>query len=362
MPADERNQKRIEDLERRFRSRAGDRELLLQLVDLYAAAGRYQQIAAILEGRVLAGEDDWDILRRCCDAFRLLNQPARGLELLDAHSAANSDLAAFWSLHGRMHEDLGSYDQARADHERAISLDADEPEHRYRLGVALMKSGRWDEGILTFETCVKLDPRMTKAQINIGCIHDQAGEHQMAVLAFQKAIEMHPDSVEAHCNLGAAYADMGRKRDAIEEFGKAIEIDPDYADAHFNLGLIYLEDRPEEALACLKHALDLDSQNWEVEYYLGVLHFKKGIYETAIRYLQRCRDRNADSAKVLYHLGMAYNKSDMPDHAIEVLTRLCEIEPGNPNAHFNLGIALDKKGLYDRAKDAYRAADRLGTS
>ena len=58
---------------------------------------------------------------------------------------------------------------------------------------------------------------------------------------------------------------------------------------------------------------------------------------------------------------MAYNKSDMPDHAIEVLTRLCELEPGNPDAHFNLGIALDKKGLYDRAKEAYRAADRLGT-
>ncbi|MBM3288394.1 MAG: hypothetical protein FJY88_13770 [Candidatus Eisenbacteria bacterium] len=91
MPSDERSQKRIEDLERRLKSRSADRDLVLQLADLYAAAGRHQQVAALLEGRILADGADWEILGRCCEAFRLLAQPGRALELLEAHAAESTD-------------------------------------------------------------------------------------------------------------------------------------------------------------------------------------------------------------------------------------------------------------------------------
>lgn len=349
----------MEELERRLRSRAGDRDILRQLVDLYLESNRAETAAALLEARLLGGEDDWEILQRCCEAHRRAGNPERGCELLDEHVEGNSDRPDYWSLRGRMCEDLGDFEQAREDHEQAIQLDPADPEHRYRLGVTLMKGHRDDEAIVAFEACVRSSPRMTKAQINIGYIHDRNGDRQKAILAFQKAIEMDPTSVESHCNLGAAYAESGRKREAIEEFRRAIELDGDYAMAHFNLGLIYLDERPAEAEAALRRAQALEPKNWEIQYSLGVLYFKKGSYDTAIRYLQSCREQLPDSPKVLRYLGMAYNKSDMPDHAVEVLTRLCELEPDNGEAHFNLGIAMDKKGLYEQAKAQYREADRL---
>lgn len=359
MPSEDKNQRRTEDLERRLRSRPGDRELLAQLVDLYFQSNRFDAAASLLEARVLGGEADWEILARCCEAHRRAGNPERACELLDAHGEGNNDRAAFWSLRGRLGEDLGDFDQAREDHAQAISIDQGEPEYRYRLGVTLMKARRDDEAIVAFDACVRANPRMTKAQINIGYIYDRSGDRQKAILAFQKAIEMDPTSVESHCNLGAALAESGRKREAVEEFRRAIELDSNYSMAHFNLGLIYLDERPAEAEAALRHAQAIDPQNWEIQYSLGVLYFKKGTYETAIRYLQHCREQQPDSSKVLRYLGMAFNKSDMPDHAIEALTRLCELEPDNGEAHFNLGIALDKKGLYEQAKTRYREADRL---
>ncbi|MBD3161299.1 MAG: tetratricopeptide repeat protein [Candidatus Eisenbacteria bacterium] len=359
MPSEEHNLKRIEDLERRLRSREGDRDLLLQLVRLYLEAGRPKNAAALLESRLLAGESGWEIVWHCAESFRRAGDPERGLEVLAAHESENADRAAFWSLRGRMYEDLGNLDTARRDHQRAVQIDPEDPELRYRLGVTLMKAGRDEEAIDSFETCVSEDPRMVKAQINIGCILDAAGARERAVLAFQKAIEMNPASVESHCNLGAAYGDLGRRREAVEEFQRAIEIDPGCALAHFNLGVIHLEEKPEEARVSLQRAMALEPENNDIRYYLGVLYFKKGMYETAVRHLHVCLEREPDSPRILYVLGMALNKSDLPDAAIETLTRLCELEPKNADAHFNLGIALDKKGLYDQAKAAYRQADRL---
>jgi tetratricopeptide (TPR) repeat protein len=359
MHSDEKTLKRIEELERRLRSKPEDRDALREVVRLSLEAGRASQAADLLESLLKQGDGSWEVLRDCADAHRVAGDPRRGLALLDDKGTEHNDRASYWSLRGRMHEDLESFEQARKDHERALALDAQDPEIRYRLGVALMKAGLEEQAILAFEHCVRTDPRMSKAQINIGYIYDQQGEREKAILAFQRALEMNPDSVESHCNLGAAYGDLGRKREAIEEFKKAIELDPLCSLAHFNLGVIYLEDRPEEARSSLQKALAIDPQNIDIQYYLGVLFFKKGMYDTSLRYLEQCRQQQPDAARVLYVLGMAYNKSDMPDHAIEVLIRLCDLEPQNADAHYNLGIALDKKGLYDQAKAAYRQADRL---
>lgn len=359
MPSDEKTLKRIEELERRLRSRPEDRDTFRELVRLSLEAGRAAQAAALLEARLAQGDRSWEMVRDCAEAYRVAGEAQRGLDLLAANERENGDRAAFWSLRGRMHEDLGAFDSARKDHERALFLDAEDPEIRYRLGVSLMKANLQEQAILAFEQCVRVDPRMSKAQINIGYIYDQQGEREKAIQAFQRAIEMNPTSVESHCNLGAAYGDLGRKREAIEEFKRAIELDPACALAHFNLGVIYLEDRPEEARASLQKALAIDPQNLDIQYYLGVLYFKKGMYDVAVRYLDQCRQQQPETPRVLFVLGMAYNKSDMPDQAIEVLVRLCEIEPHNADAYYNLGIALDKKGLYDQAKAAYRQADRL---
>ncbi len=359
MPSDDRTKKRIEELERRVRTRGGDRELLLQLVQLYEENRQYDAVAALLESRVTSGEGDWDLLRGCCEAHRKSGKGEQGLALLDAHGSEFRETAAYWSQRGHLHESMGAYDEARADHDRALAIEPERAEYRYRLGVTLMRMDHAQEAILCFEQCIRIDPSMTKAQINIGYIHDRSDEPQKAILAFQRAIEMDPRSVESHCNLGAAYADLGRKREAIEEFRRAIELDPDYAMAHFNLGVIFLDDRPADAEVCLRRALSLEPGNWEIQFTLGVLYFKKGIYETAIRYLLECRERSPDDPRVLKYLGMSYNKSDRSDEAVEILSRLCDLEPQNAEAHFNLGIALDKKGMFERAKVAYREADRL---
>lgn len=361
MISEERLQRKIEDLERRVRSQPGDAELLQALVRAYSEAGRFHKAADAMERRLESGEAaDWTLVESYCEAARQGGRPERGLELLERLRSQYEDRSAFWTLHGRMLEDMGRLEDAQREHIRAIQIDPEDAGAVYRHGATLMKLHRDGEAVSCFERCLVLDPRMTRARINIGVLLDQMGQPDRAIEAFRQAIETEPNSVESHCNLGAAYGDLGRRKEAIAEFRRALEIAPDYPLAHFNMGVALMESDPEDAMNHLKRAQALDPGNWEIAYNLGLIYFRKGMYDTASRLLQQCVEMRPDSVRALYYLGVAFNKKDQPGRAIECLGRVVELDPGFGPAHFHLGVAYDKKGQFDEARACYKAADRLG--
>jgi tetratricopeptide (TPR) repeat protein len=353
--------KRIEDLERRLRTRPDDLELSVQLAQAYMFAGRHGQAADLLEARLGASAPvDWGLVVAFSEACRSGGRADRALEVLKRLAAPLADRAPYWTLRGRMLEELGRLDEARTEHARAMELDPADAEAIFRYGATCMKAHQDAEAVACFERCLALDPTMTKAQINIGVLLDQSGQPEKAIEAFRHAIEANPNSVESHCNLGAAYGDLGRKKEAIAEFRKALEIDPNYAMAHFNLGVALMEDSPEESMAELKRAQGLDPGNWEINYNLGLIFFRKGMYDTAAKLLQQCVQARPNSARALYYLGITYNKKEQPGLAIEQLNRVLELDPQDAKAHFYLGVAYDKKGQFEKARLCYQAADRLG--
>ncbi len=358
---DDRNQRRIEDLERRQRQHPQDLEAFLALARGYMTAGRHLQAAEMLEGRIRAASPpEWTLVELFCEASRQSGRAAEAHELLGLLGAAFEDRAPYWTLRGRMLEETGRLDEARDEHRQAVSRAPEDAEAAFRLAVTQMKLHADEEALAGFERCLVLDPTMTKAQINLGVIYDQMGKSELAITAFRRAIEANPRSVESHCNLGAAYGDLGRKKDAVEEFRRALEIDPDCALARFNLGVALMESAPEEALNELRRAQALDPGNWEISFNLGLVYVRKGAYDASVKLLQACVQARPNAAAALYYLGVAYNKKDQPGLAIECLERVVDLEPTNGRAHFYLGVAYDKKGQSERALLCYQAADRLG--
>jgi tetratricopeptide (TPR) repeat protein len=358
--SEDRANKRIEDLERRYRVHSQDPEALAVLIQAYTQAGRHLQAADVLEARLKTSSPaDWNLVVLICDACRKAGRPERGYDLLRSIHDGQDARSTYWTLRGRMLEEMGDLEKARQEHAKACELDPSDPDALFRCGVTLMKAHLDQEAIRCFTRCLALNPKMTKAQINIGVLLDQSGQSDKAIEAFRAAIESDPTSVESHCNLGAAYGDLGRKKEAVAEFRRALEIDPNYPMAHFNLGVALMESFPEEAMAELKKAQALDPGNWEINYNLGLIYFRKGMYEMAARLLLQCVQARPDSVPALYYLGVTYNKKDQPGLAIEQLSKLLDLDPQNSRAHFYLGVAYDKKGQFDKARACYQAADRL---
>jgi tetratricopeptide (TPR) repeat protein len=361
LSSEERANRKVEDLERRLRQHPQDQEALVSLIQAHTLAGRHMQAADVLEARIkTSSPTEWSLVGLCCEACRKGGRPDRAYELLLRLAGEFSGRAFYWTMRGRMCEELGQLERAGAEHARACEIDPADAEALFRFGVTLMKAKSDDRAIDCFRRCLVLDPKMTKAQINIGVLIDQSGQPEKAIEAFRQAIEANPNSVESYCNLGAAYGDLGRKKEAVAEFRKALEIDPNYAMAHFNLGVALMDGSPEEAMGELKKAQAQDPGNWEINYNLGLIFFRKGMYEMAARLLQQCVQVRSDSVPALYYLGVTYNKKDQPGLAIEQLSKVLELDPQNSRAHFYLGVAYDKKGQFEKARLCYQAADRLG--
>ena len=143
MLSDDKNQRKIEDLQRCLRSRPDDRDLLLRLVHLHRESGQPQAAADLLKEHLGKGHADWELIRECAESYRLSGEPAEGLEWLVEMASDHEDRAEYWSLRGRMQEDVGDFEQAREEHERALRIDEDDPDPPANLqyGMALIVRG-----------------------------------------------------------------------------------------------------------------------------------------------------------------------------------------------------------------------------
>ena len=282
MSSEDRTQKRIADLERSVVDPANE-VALIELARAYIDGGRHAAAAAKLDDRLAESVSTLGLLELALEAHQKGGTVERVLDWFERDESQLSDESSFWMLRGRAHELVGQLDEARGCHERSVVLDPESAEGYFRLGVTQMRLAAEKDAIQSFERAIELDPDLLKAYINLGLLHEQIGHSRKAIESFRKAISIDPRSVESRLNLGAAYGDLGMHKEAVSEFQAAIEIDPSSVLAHFNLGVALIEDQPEEAYVALRRALTLEPGHWEANYHLGLLGFKRGQYDAAIR-------------------------------------------------------------------------------
>jgi len=127
----------------------------------------------------------------------------------------------------------GRDDDAGAWFERAIALEADDPER----------------ALAAYARAVAADPHLVDARINLGRLLHERRRLPQAEAAYRDALAACGDEPVLHFNLGVLLDDMGRAREAVTAYEAALRGDPSLADGHYNLALLY------EALARPKEAI-----------------------------------------------------------------------------------------------------------
>lgn len=86
----------------------------------------------------------------------------------------------------------------------------------------------------------------------------EIGEYDRAMQSFQKEIDSHPDSAAARTGLALAFKKKGRPQEAIAALRRATEVEPDYAESYYELGaLLEVEKDFGEALKCFERYMQL---------------------------------------------------------------------------------------------------------
>jgi tetratricopeptide (TPR) repeat protein len=155
---------------------------------------------------------------------------------------------------------------ARAEFERALSLDQSFAAAHYQLGVVLLASGDVAGAEAAFVKVNQAEPRWASGHIGLASAYYGQGKFAESIAAYRKALEIESNNAAVIAGIGLARVMKGEK-DGSKDIERAIKLDPTCAVAHLNLAILYSRSKSKKdwtrAEEEFKKAISMNPQNLE---------------------------------------------------------------------------------------------------
>jgi tetratricopeptide (TPR) repeat protein len=150
----------------------------------------------------------------------------RAIEDFDRALKLKPDSEAALLNRGNSYFGKGDYDRAIADYDRAIALKPDYPPAFVDRGNARLHKGDYDRAIADYDQAIKLKSDFAFAFQDRANAYVHKGDYDRAIADFDQAIKLKPDGASAYQARGRAYARKGAWDRAIADFGHALALKP----------------------------------------------------------------------------------------------------------------------------------------
>jgi len=143
-----------------------------------------------------------------------------------------------------------------------------------------------------------------------------------------KALQSKPDDPENVILYGRRLAYLWRYHEAIDVYSGGIKNFPDNTMLYRHRGHRYLSIRKfDRAVQDLSIAAELNSQDFDIWYHLGLAHFLNGNFGKALSAYESCLSVSEDDESkvaVSHWLYMTLRRLERPDDAVKVLNNIIE--------------------------------------
>ena len=185
---------------------------------------------------------------------------------------------------GRLYNHLGiaffaqrKFDQAMEAWNKSLDYCPDYAPTHFNCATASIQLGKYEQALAEFDRAILGDEAGTRERMpmQMGALRFGQGEIGGAVQEFTRAVEREPDSGDLRNNLGISYYKYGENSRGISELYAAQRVEPGHARSYANLGLIELiEGQPAEAVVTLLHAKNLESSSSAIRAYYGLALYR----------------------------------------------------------------------------------------
>lgn len=152
---------------------------------------------------------------------RILQQTGRNDEARAAYEAALRHHPNYANTHHNLAgvlDALGRRDAALEAYRRSLEIRPTYHEARINYANALLRSGRLEDARAEMSTLVGQTDRVPEAYGLLGAIHLHLGQFDEGIRILERAVALREDYVEAHNNLAIAYEQLGRSSDAARAY------------------------------------------------------------------------------------------------------------------------------------------------
>ncbi len=152
----------------------------------------------------------------------------------------------------------------------------------------------------------------------------------------------------------------GQLDEAQASCSRILELEPDNPEAHFELGLIALRRRRnQEAIESLSRAAELEPSQPRFHAMLGIAYSTSGNLAEGARCFQRALELEPSDQHTHDNLGRNYTAQGRLVDAERCFRTAISINPDFFQAHSNLGDLLNSRGELEAAVAAYRRALKI---
>jgi tetratricopeptide (TPR) repeat protein len=296
----------------------------------------------------------------------------------------------------RSQDDFGN---AHLFAEKALSFEADNVDALVILGSLYNQQGQPQEAIRYLTRALELNPDDVFARYDLAGVLGSTGQRKTAIEHYRRALSQHPDFDECRINLantlleleyfdqavdhyqqvlvrqpgnasvlnclGKLFEMQGNSDKATLHFELALKHDPNLVDARLNLGKIFIDTDPEQAQRWFSSALEINPENAQCLYWLGVLAQTLGKFEAATVSFEQSLGLKPDFSDAWYRLSI--DRSHQPtNQQLETIEQQfnhrIEGDPDDKNLialGFALGRFHEQRADYTSAFEYFHYANRL---
>ena len=356
--------------------------------------GKLEEAVQRLEKAVELDKDNAYYLYYLGKAYALNQDHKAAIDTFQRAVTLDSGIKEYFYYLSRELKEIGSIQEAKINLEKALKLDENYIEAHELLAKICPGEGKWEEvekhcrAVLNkrwnYDTFTQLVIALYHQKkfgeviyvINVSTLRTTE-ETKEAVFyiarsfsqldRFEDAINSYKSLLEISAEpkvlyyLGCALAHESKYEDALEMFNRVIKHENEYkARAYLQRGHLFLErNQIAEAEATYRMAYEIDSQNPEFVYALGIFCYLYGDENEAMS--KFCQAIELDSTHFLSHLGkgLIHERCGEISEAIEEYEFVTQGEK-HPVARKRLGVLHCKKSDYSAAFEHLQKANQLG--
>ncbi len=199
----------------------------------------------------------------------------------------------------------------------------------YSLGHAQFHGkGDLENARANLTNAIHIDPDLAQAHTTMGLVEIKMENWKKAIEHFKTALSIDDSLESAYCNLAIALVYQGRNTEAREVSKKYVSLKPESAQARNNMGNIYGScGMKEEAVKELLVSRSIDSNDWNVHFWLGCLWLQLGNYTKATSSFHHAIQLHGEFGLAHYNLALCYEGNNQKTHAKKHIERALELDP-----------------------------------
>jgi superkiller protein 3 len=251
----------------------------------------------------------------------------------------------------------------------------------YEFAYELHNAGKIDDAIVYYNQTIKLDNTKIDAYINLSQAYMQKDDYSKAYETIQQAMKLAPnnelvkkqyntvlnDYSTNTYNLASNDFQSGNYQKAIEEYMK---ISPATSDSLIGIAASYQSlNNNEKAIEYYKKAMELDSSNSELPYYIASIYANTNDFEKAKTYIDISLAKNSSNTQakelsdyikikqtegILADAVQKYDEEKYKD-AITLFDKVLKITPDNATVYYYRALTYDALNNYQKAISDYKS-------